>query len=126
MLIGLMFFVRRNRAQARTAEPNLYQVEESQVQGPPVMRETQYTPASGPVGVYEKEGESRSAVVEPTFPRPEPAVYPEHRAGSRDDYYYGSPRTAPVTRVRFAEDLREGGSGSQVVSVVASCCHRDA
>lgn len=93
-------------------EPDMCQVEESQVQGPHVIRETEYTPASasGPVG----EAGSRSAAVEPTFPRPEPAMYAEH---SR----YEGPRTAPATRVRFTEDLGEEGA----VSVLFVCCHRD-
>ncbi|KAF9444405.1 hypothetical protein P691DRAFT_807398 [Macrolepiota fuliginosa MF-IS2] len=95
MLIIVVALVKCTRAAARRTTPNVHHVEESQVQGPPIMRETQYTPGSGPIGVYEPQGESKSAL-EPTFPRPEPAVF-------RSDYDYGNPRSAPATKVRFAK-----------------------
>ncbi|KAF9441881.1 hypothetical protein P691DRAFT_811899 [Macrolepiota fuliginosa MF-IS2] len=84
MLIIVVALVKCTRAAARKTMRNVHHVEENQVRGPPIMRETQYTPGSGLIGVHEPQGESKSAV-EPTFPRPEPAV------------------SAPATKVRFAK-----------------------
>ncbi|KAF5347769.1 hypothetical protein D9756_010315 [Leucocoprinus leucothites] len=126
MIVCLVLFVKHNRAEARrTAEDtSASTIEANQVQGPPVMRETHYKPASGPVGVYEdqyspseysggeaeKESKSAAVAVEPTFPRP----------AYHDPYYYSGSsgsHTAPATKVSFvAEDKVKPGASSNATS----------
>ena len=80
-----------SRHRARAASEQEYNVEASQVDGPPTIIATEYDPTSGPSGVYEgpkssfSAGQTSAQITGPTYP-------------VSAQVYNNPARTAPVTQ----------------------------
>ena len=90
LLLSLVICVIRKRLTAAASEQE-YNVEASQVHGPPTIIATEYDPTSGPSGVYGSPksgfGQTSAQMTGPTYPVAA-QVYDQHR-------------TAPVTQSTF-------------------------
>jgi len=92
LLIGvLVFCVMRNR-RAVAASQEEYNVEASQVRGPPTIIDTAYHPKSGPSGVYSGEP-TPPEMIGPSFTLP--VAPPTYSADPGRNY------TAPVSQMQF-------------------------
>jgi hypothetical protein len=96
ILIVLVICILRNRRKAAVDEQE-YNVEASQVQGPPTIIATEYHPTSGPAGVISGGGRmspdmNQTSATAPSFPVP---MY--HPSGSQHNH------TAPVSQAAFSD-----------------------
>jgi hypothetical protein len=93
LLLCLIICVISNR-RARAASDQEYNVEASQVVGPPTIIATEYNPTSGPSGIYEspKSGSAGQTTAQMTGP-----AYPVAA-----QVYNNQTRTAPVAQSTFA------------------------
>jgi len=93
LLLGLIICVITNR-RARAASEQEYNVEASQVVGPPTIIATEYHPTSGPSGVYESPksgfsaGKTTAQITGPAYP-------------VAAQVYNNQTRTAPVAQSTF-------------------------
>jgi len=98
LLLMLVVCICRNRRVAVAAEKE-YNVEASQVDGPPTIIATEYNPTSGPSRVY---GAQKSGHLDGRF-SPQPPVFPAtvHYQNYHPSAFTYQNQTAPVTQVAF-------------------------